>query len=168
MFRARTRQFVSALLDAVGEPDPSAVIQSFMTRQSLQRCWGKFQVAHPLILAPVYIGLPFDVGTDLTTDEVAGIIRGMRMVLAIGVGSRAVHIDRPAVLGVAVPDGSVRRDVVRERRAVQARAPGRTAARTRPSPLRSRVVARAVHRAVPAGRATSRPDQATRHPWFSS
>jgi hypothetical protein len=39
MFRARTRQFVSALLAAVGEHDLAAIIGSFMTRQSLQRSW---------------------------------------------------------------------------------------------------------------------------------
>jgi hypothetical protein len=41
--RARTRQFVSALLAAVGEHDLAAIIGSFMTRQSLQRSWGGFQ-----------------------------------------------------------------------------------------------------------------------------
>jgi amidase len=100
MFRARTRQFVAALLAAAGEPDPAAVIQSFMTRQSLQRAWGQFQLAHPLILAPVYTGMPFKVGTDLTTDEVAGILQGMRMVLAVNV------LGLPAVaLPVGTADG---------------------------------------------------------------
>ncbi|HEX9519360.1 MAG TPA: serine hydrolase [Streptosporangiaceae bacterium] len=78
----------------------AAVIQSFMTRQSLQRSWGQFQQTHPLILAPAYTGLPFQVGTDLTTDEVAGIIRGMRMMLAINV------LGLPAVtLPVGTADG---------------------------------------------------------------
>jgi hypothetical protein len=56
-----------------------------MTRQRLQRAWGEFQQAHPLIVAPVCTGLPFAVGADLTTDEVAAIIQGMRMVLAVNV-----------------------------------------------------------------------------------
>jgi amidase len=83
MFRARTRQFVSALLAVAGEHDPAAVIQSFMTRQSLQRARGEFQQTHPLILAPACTGLPFAVGADLTTPEVAGIIATMPMVLAV-------------------------------------------------------------------------------------
>lgn len=100
LFRARTRQFVSALLAVAGELDPATVIQSFMTRQSLQRAWGEFQQTRPLILAPVYTGLPFMVGTDLTTPEVAGIVAGMRMVLAVNV------LGLPAVaLPVGTADG---------------------------------------------------------------
>jgi amidase len=100
MFRARTRQFVSTLVDAVGEPDPAAVIQSFMTRQALQRSWGEFQQTRPLIVAPVYTGLPFEVGADLTVPEVAEIVGGMRMVLAVNV------LGLPAVaLPVGTADG---------------------------------------------------------------
>jgi amidase len=100
MFRDRTRQFVSALFAASGEPDPATIIQSFMTRQRLQRAWGEFQQAHPLIVAPVCTGLPFAVGADLTTDEVAAIIQGMRMVLAVNV------LGLPAVsLPVGTADG---------------------------------------------------------------
>jgi amidase len=100
MFRDRTRQFVSALFAASGEPDPATIIQSFMTRQRLQRAWGEFQQAHPLIVAPVCTGLPFAVGADLTTDEVAAIIQDMRMVLAVNV------LGLPAVtLPVGTADG---------------------------------------------------------------
>jgi amidase len=83
LFRARTRQFVASLLDVGGELGPVTAIQSFMTRQSLQRAWGEFQQTRPLILAPVYTGLPFTVGTDLTRSEVVAIVAGMRMVLAV-------------------------------------------------------------------------------------
>lgn len=83
LFRARTRQFVSALLVAAGEQEPAAVVESFMVRQSLQRSWGEFQQKYPLIVAPACTGLPFVVGTDVTVPEVAGIIAGMRMVLAV-------------------------------------------------------------------------------------
>jgi amidase len=85
VFRARTRQFVSALFAAAGEHHPAAVIESLMTRQSLQRSWGELQQTYPLIVAPVYTGLPFAAGTNLTTPEVAGIVGGMRMVLAVNV-----------------------------------------------------------------------------------
>jgi amidase len=83
MFRARTRRFVSALLAVASANDHAAAIQSFMTRQALQRAWGEFQQTHPLILAPVCTALPFAPGADLTTLEVAGIIASMRMVLAV-------------------------------------------------------------------------------------
>ncbi len=100
MFRARTRQFVSALFAVAGEPDPAAVIESFMTRQFLQRSWGEFQQTHPLIIAPAYTGLPFAVGADLTTPEVARIVGGMCMVLAVNV------LGLPAVaLPVGTADG---------------------------------------------------------------
>ncbi len=71
-----------------------------MTRQSLQRAWGEFQQTYPLIVAPVYTALPFAVGADLTTPEVAWIVGGMRMVLAVNVlGLPAVAIeDRVGIL----------------------------------------------------------------------
>ena len=97
MFRARTRQFVSALFAVAGEPGPQPSSESFMTRQSLQRAWGEFQQTYPLIVAPVYTALPFAPGTDLTTPEVAGIVAGMRMVLAVNV------LGLPAV---ALPPGT--------------------------------------------------------------
>jgi amidase len=101
MFRARTRQFVAALLAVAGEPGPAAVTESFMTRQSLQRAWGEFQQTHPLIVAPVCTGLPFAAGADLTTPEVATIIQRMRMVLAVNVlGLPAVALPAGAADGL--------------------------------------------------------------------
>ena len=102
IFRARTRQFVSALFAVAGEHDPAAVIESFMTRQSLQRAWGQFQQTHPLIVAPVCTSLPFAVGADLTTPEVAAIVGGMRMVLAVNLlGLPAVAL--PVGTGEGLP-----------------------------------------------------------------
>jgi amidase len=80
---AETRRFMSALLEAVGEPDPLATAVSFMTRQSVLRAWGEFQEQHPLIVAPICTDAPFQVGKDLTAAGVADIHRGMRMALAV-------------------------------------------------------------------------------------
>jgi hypothetical protein len=46
-----------------------------MTRQSLLRAWGQFQEGHPLIVAPIYTGVPFEAGTDLAEGRVAQTIR---------------------------------------------------------------------------------------------
>jgi amidase len=78
-----TKRFMSALLEAVGEPDPLTSILSFMTRESLLRAWGEFQEGHPLIVAPVFTDAPFEVGKDMTARGVADIHRGMRMALAV-------------------------------------------------------------------------------------
>lgn len=85
MFRAPTRRFVAALFAVAGHPDAAGVVTAFMTRQAVQRAWGEFQQAHALILAPVCTDPPFAVGADLTTSELARIVRGMRMVLAVTV-----------------------------------------------------------------------------------
>lgn len=95
-----TKRFMSALLEAVGEPDPLTTIRSFMTRESLLRAWGEFQEGHPLIVAPVFTGAPFEVGQDMTTRGVADIHRGMRMALAVNA------LGLPAVaLPVGIADG---------------------------------------------------------------
>ncbi|TMD03194.1 MAG: amidase [Chloroflexi bacterium] len=47
------------------------------------RKWAEFQLEHPLILAPVCTEPPFTVGTDLTPEGVAGIVRSMRMVVVV-------------------------------------------------------------------------------------
>lgn len=100
LFRTRTQTFVSALFAVAGQPGPAEIIQSYMTRQSLQRAWGEFQLAHSLILAPAGTRMPFLVGADLTADEVADIVRAMRMVLAVNV------LGLPAVvLPVGTVDG---------------------------------------------------------------
>lgn len=78
-----TKRFMSALLEAVGEPDPLTTILSFMRRESLLRAWGEFQEGHPLIVAPVFTDAPFEVGKDMTARGVADIHRGMRMALAV-------------------------------------------------------------------------------------
>ena len=97
---ADVRRFMSALLEVVGEPDPMTTVQSFMIRQSLLRAWGEFQETHPLIVAPIYTGIPFKVGTDLTASGVAETHRGMRMTFAVNA------LGLPAVaLPVGIGDG---------------------------------------------------------------
>jgi amidase len=78
-----TKHFMSALLEAVGEPDPLTTILSFMARESLLRAWGEFQEGHPLIVAPIFTDAPFEVGKDMTARGIADIHRGMRMALAV-------------------------------------------------------------------------------------
>jgi hypothetical protein len=41
-----------------------------MRRSSLLRTWDESQEQHPLIVAPIYTNIPFEVGKDLTTPEV--------------------------------------------------------------------------------------------------
>jgi amidase len=97
---ADTQRFFSAFYAVAGDSDPVTTMQSFMTRQSLLRTWGEFQESYPLILAPVFTGVPFKVGTDLDDDRVADTIHGMRMTFA------ANTLGLPAVaLPVGVADG---------------------------------------------------------------
>jgi amidase len=78
-----TRRFMTAFYEVAGDNGPAAALSSFVTRQALLRAWGKFQEDFPLIIAPIYTDLPFEVGTDLTVPAVAETIRGMRMTLAV-------------------------------------------------------------------------------------
>jgi amidase len=97
---ADTQRFMSAFIEVAGNPDPVTSMQSFMIRQSLLRAWGEFQERHPLIVAPIYTDIPFEVGTDLEDGRVAETIRGMRMALAVNA------LGLPAVaLPVGIRDG---------------------------------------------------------------
>lgn len=83
MARDCTRQFLQSLFAVSGKPDPMTTFQSYMVRQSVLRAWGEFQESRPLILGPICTEPPFEPGKDLTTEEVAGIVRGMRLTLAV-------------------------------------------------------------------------------------
>ena len=97
---ADTARFVSALFGLAPEPNPMTTIQNLVVRQSLLRAWGEFQEDHPLIVAPIYTDIPFEVGKDLTSAGVAEILRGMRMALAVNA------LGLPAVaLPVGIRDG---------------------------------------------------------------
>jgi amidase len=100
MMPADTNRFLSAFYEVAGDPDPVTAMQCFMTRHSLLRAWGEFQETHPLIVAPIYTDVPFEVGTDLDDGRVAETIRGMRMTIAINA------LGLPAVaLPVGIGDG---------------------------------------------------------------
>ncbi|HLO36670.1 MAG TPA: amidase family protein, partial [Candidatus Deferrimicrobium sp.] len=75
MVRAPMKQWVLAFFQAAGEPDPAAGIQCFITRHAILRAWGEFQERYPLIVAPVSTEMPFEVGTDQTTADVAEIVQ---------------------------------------------------------------------------------------------
>jgi amidase len=95
-----TRQFMSAFFEVAGDPDPVTATLSFMTRQLLLRAWGECQETRPLIVAPIFTGIPFEAGTDLADSQVAHTVRGMRMALAISA------LGLPAVaLPVGIGDG---------------------------------------------------------------
>ncbi len=83
MLPAGTRQFLTEFYEALGEPDPVTVMESFATRYSLLRAWGEFQQTRPLIVAPVSTDVPFVVGTDLGGGAVADTMRSMRMLIAV-------------------------------------------------------------------------------------
>jgi amidase len=99
---ADTQRFMSEFYEVAGDPDPVATVQSFAVRQSLLRVWGEFQQQHPLIVAPIFTDLPFEVGTDLADGRVAQTIRAMRMTFAVNaLGLPAVAL--PVGIGEGLP-----------------------------------------------------------------
>jgi amidase len=102
---ADTQRFLSAFYEAAGDPDPAATLQGFMTRQSLLRAWGEFQETHPLIVAPIFTGVPFEAGTDLADGAVAETIWGMRMAIAVNaLGLPAVAL--PVGIAAGLPQSA--------------------------------------------------------------
>lgn len=100
MLPADTQRFLSQFYEVAGDRDPVTVMQSFTVRQSLSRIWGEFQETYPLIVAPIYTDIPFEVGTDLKAGRVAETIRGMRMAIAVNA------LGLPAVaVPVGIADG---------------------------------------------------------------
>jgi amidase len=94
------RKFVEALFEVAADPDPMSSVRCFIIRQSLLRAWSEFQETHPLIIAPICADIPFEVGKDRTFPEVAAIVCGMRMAMAVNA------LGLPAVaLPVGIGDG---------------------------------------------------------------
>ena len=67
----RTKGVLSAMIEVADYPDQAAAVLAFMTRQSLLRAWGEFQQEHPLIVAPIFTGVPFEAGKAYTTADEA-------------------------------------------------------------------------------------------------
>jgi len=96
----RTKGVVSAMIEMAGYPDQAAAVLAYMTRQSLLRAWGEFQQEHPLIVAPISAGVPFEAGKGYTAADVAEILRGRPVTVAV------CALGLPAVaLPVGIGDG---------------------------------------------------------------
>jgi amidase len=75
-------------------------VEGPLARQSLLRARGEFAQEHPLIVAPIFTGVPFEAGSGYTTAEVTEIVHGLRMTIAVN----ALRL--PAVaLPIGVGDG---------------------------------------------------------------
>jgi len=93
---------VSAMIEMAGYPDQAAAVLAYMTRQSLLRAWGEFQQEHPLIVAPISAGLPFEAGKGYTAADVAEILRGRPVTVAVcALGLPAVAL--PVGIGDGLP-----------------------------------------------------------------
>ena len=98
----RTKGVVSAMIEMAGYPDQAAAVLAYMTRQSLLRAWGEFQQEHPLIVAPISAGVPFEAGKGYTAADVAEILRGRPVTVAVcALGLPAVAL--PVGIGDGLP-----------------------------------------------------------------
>jgi amidase len=80
---ANANRFMAAAFAVIPLPDPVTTMKSFMARQALLRAWGEFQRRYPLVVAPIFTDVPFEVGKDLMESGVAEILTGMRMAVAV-------------------------------------------------------------------------------------
>jgi amidase len=97
----KTAQVWSALLETAGDPDQSAAVESYMTRQSLLRAWSEFQDTHPLIVGPIFTDAPFQADKGMTGGEVGEIVHGLRMTIAVNaLGLPAVALPVGAANGL--------------------------------------------------------------------
>jgi amidase len=92
-----------ALIELAGSPDRLRGMAAYMTRQAVLRRWGAFLEEHPLVVAPVFTGVPFLASEGYGAGEVEEIVHGLRMTIAVNaLGLPAV------VLPVASGTGSPR------------------------------------------------------------
>lgn len=92
---ADANTFMNFVFDVLPVPDPGTQLQGFIARGSLLRAWGQFQQERPLVLAPIYTDVPFEVGKDLHRDGVAEILQSIRMAVtvnALGLPAAAVPV----------------------------------------------------------------------------
>jgi amidase len=93
MYPPQIQGVLRALIELAGNPDHMRGMLAYMSRQSLMRAWGEFQQKHPLIVAPISTGIPFEATKGYSPAEVAEIVHGLRMTTAInGLGLPAVAL----------------------------------------------------------------------------
>jgi amidase len=92
-YPAEIQGVLRALIEQAGRPDQLRGMLAYITRQSLLRAWGEFQEEHPLVLAPIFTDPPFGASAGYAPVEVAEIIDGLRMTIAVnGLGLPAVAL----------------------------------------------------------------------------
>lgn len=96
---ASGRRFMELMFELVPRIGLDEYAELFTTRQRLGRAWAEYQHTTPLVLAPIFAGRAFRVGSDLDGPTAAGeIVNGPRATLVVN------FLGLPAV---AVPVGVV-------------------------------------------------------------
>jgi amidase len=102
MYPPEIQGVLRALVGLAGNPDHARGMLAYMTRQALLRARGEFQQEHPLVVAPVSTGIPFEAIKGNRPAEVAEIVRDLRMMIAVnGLGLPAVSL--PVGVGDGLP-----------------------------------------------------------------
>ncbi len=102
MYPPEIQGVLRALVGLAGNPDHARGMLAYMSRQALLRAWGEFQQEHPLVVAPISTGIPFEAIKGYRPAEVAEIVRDLRMTIAVnGLGLPAVSL--PVGVGDGLP-----------------------------------------------------------------
>jgi amidase len=98
---ADTRTFVHAFLESAPTLDLRGYAQTLADRQAIARRWARFQQRYPIVLGPVSIEQPFEVGHDLAgQDAVDALVDAVRLVVGVGM------LDLPVVVApVGIANG---------------------------------------------------------------